>query len=146
MKTKQWITIAAVVTLSATVAGAAPHGGGEGRHGRSRGREMRHRFVQKLNLTDAQQQQMRAIRESFKERNRDFFATARATREQFREARKANDTARLEALKPQMQSQREQMKEFRKQQHEQVLAILTAGQRAQLESMKAQRAQRRNRR
>ncbi len=148
MKTKQWITMAAVLTLAATVAGAAPHGGGEGRrggsHGRHAGQQMRQKLAQKLNLTDAQRQQMRAVRESFRERNKDFFQTAKATRQQFRNARRADDTARLEALRPSMQSHREQMKQLRRRQHEQVVAILTAEQRAQLESMKAQRSERRN--
>jgi periplasmic protein CpxP/Spy len=147
MNTKKWISMAAVVTLSATIAVAAPHEGGGKRGGRhGRGGEFGQRLAAKLNLTDAQQQQLRAQRESFKERNKAFFETTKVTREQFREARKANDTSRLEALKPTLQAQREQMKQLRQQQHEQFLAILTAEQRAQLESLKAQRGERRQRR
>src|SRR5688500_17083225 len=110
MRKTKFFTMAAVVTLSATLAVAAPRGGeGKGRHGGKYGRggqEFSQRFAQKLNLTDAQQQQIRVIQESFKERHQAFFESSKATRQQFREARKANDTARLEALKPAMEAQR----------------------------------------
>ena len=50
MKKSKWMTMAAVLTLSTTMAMAAPHGGKRGeRHGRERG-EFSERFAQKLKL------------------------------------------------------------------------------------------------
>ena len=147
MKMKQWITMAAVLTFSAAVAVAAPHPGsgeGKGRHGRG-GQEFSQRFAQKLNLTDTQQQQIRVLQDGFKERNKAFFESSKETRKQFREARKANDTATIEALKPQMEAQRAQFKEIRESQMQQILTVLTPEQRAQFESLKAQRGERRGR-
>lgn len=147
MKIRQWITMAAVLTFAAAVAVAAPHEGGEGRGGGRHGRgggEFAERFAQKLNLTDAQQQQIRAIQESAKERNKAFFESSRETRKQFHEARKANDTAKLESLKPAMEAQREQFRQLRQAQMAQIEAVLTPEQRAQFESIKAQPGGRRH--
>jgi Spy/CpxP family protein refolding chaperone len=147
MKKSKWITMAAVMTFSASLAFAAPHPGdgqGRGRAGRhGRGGELGQRFVAKLNLTDAQQQQIRTINESFKARHEAFFQSSKATREQVRAARKANDTAKLESLKPAMEAQRAQFKQIREAKMQQILAVLTPEQKAQFESMKAQRMERR---
>src|SRR5688572_21097347 len=89
MRKTKWFTMAAAVTLSATLAVAAPHGGGEGKgngrhgkHGRG-GQEFSQRFAQKLNLTDAQQQQIRVLQEGFKERTQAFRESSKATRQEF---------------------------------------------------------------
>ena len=146
MKKTKWMTMAAVLALSTSLAIAAPHGGkGErgGRHGRG---EMGARMFEKLNLTDAQKTQIRTIHESFREQNKAFFEQSRATFEQYREAKKANDTARVEALKATVDANREQMKKLREQQHAQIANILTPEQRTQWEAMKAEREQRRGER
>lgn len=147
MNKSKWITMAAVMTFSASLAVAAPHrGGGEGkRHGR-KGGEFSQRFAQKLNLTDAQQQQIRAIQQSFKQRHEAFFESAKETRRQLREAKQANDTARLESLKPALEAQRAQFQQIRQEKQQQILAVLTPEQRAQYESLKAQRQERRGNR
>ncbi|MGZ8833043.1 MAG: Spy/CpxP family protein refolding chaperone, partial [Thermoanaerobaculia bacterium] len=61
-----------------------------------------------------------------------------ATRQQFRAAKVANDTAKLEALRPTMEAQRAQMKQIHDAQRENIRTILTAEQRAQLDAWKAQ--------
>ena len=102
MKNTKWMTMAAVLTLSTSLAIAAPHegkGGRGGRHGRG---EMGARMFEKLNLTDAQKTQIRTIQENFREANKANFEANKALFEQFREAKKANDTARLDTLKPQV--------------------------------------------
>ncbi|HUR81813.1 MAG TPA: Spy/CpxP family protein refolding chaperone [Thermoanaerobaculia bacterium] len=145
MNKTKLITIAAAVTLSATMAFAAPHQGGRGgRHGRG-GRDgfMSQRLAEKLNLTDAQKNQIREIEKGFRAQNKATFEGSRTLFQEFREARKANDTARLEALKPQMEAQRTQMQQLREANRQQILAVLTAEQRAQLETLKAERKQRR---
>ncbi len=144
MRTTKWMTMAAVVTLSASLAFAAPHEGGKrGRHGRHGGAELGERMATKLNLTDAQKQQIRAISEGFRANNKVAFENARTLRSEFREAKKANDTAKLEALKPQLEAQRTQMRQLREAHQAQIVAVLTPEQRTQWEALKAEREQRR---
>ncbi len=152
MKTTKWMTMAAVVTLSASLAFAAPNPGGKGgkrgmhgMHGRD-GQMMGQRMAAKLNLTEAQQQQIRDLQTSFRENNKAFFQNARETRKQLREAKKAGDTAKVESLEPTMDAQREQMKQLRTAQQQQIVALLTPEQRTQWEAMKAEREQRRAKR
>ena len=136
------VTAVAVLTLGASLAVAAPHEGGKfgGRHGRHG--MMGEKLAEKLNLTDAQKEQWKSIRKTSREQNAAFFQQAHQTMEQFRAAKKANDTAAMESLKPAMQSQRAQMKQIRDAERQQLLNILTAEQRAQFDALKAQRGER----
>lgn len=150
MNKAKWMSVAAVLALSTTLAFAGPNGAkgkSEGMHGRGgRGGEFGARFAQKLNLSEAQKTQIQDLQKSFHEQNKAFFDSARETRQQFKAAREANDTARLEALKGTMASQREQMKQLREQQHARMLALLTPEQRTQFEAMKAEREAKRGER
>lgn len=134
------IAAAAVLALSTTMAVAAPHGGkfaGKRGHG-----EFGQKFAEKLNLTDAQKAQVKAIRQETREQNAAFFESFRATMQQFREAKQANDTARADALKATFESQRAQMKQIRDAEMQRIESILTADQRAQFEQWQARRAER----
>jgi protein CpxP len=144
MKSTKWITMAAALTLSATMAVAAPHGGGK--HHKRGGEMMGPRVAAKLNLTDAQKQQIRDLHKSFREQNKATFENAREARKAFREAKKANDTARMEQVKPAMEAQRAEFKQLRDARRQQLLSILTPEQRTQFEAMKAEREQRRGQR
>ena len=145
MNKNKWITMAAVLALSASMAFAGPHGGG--RHGKhARGGEFGQRMAEKLNLTEAQKAQLKAQHQAFREANKAFFENAHETRRQFREAKKAGDTARLEALKPTMEAQRAQMQQLHEQQKQQFLSVLTPEQRTQFEALKAEREARRSQR
>jgi protein CpxP len=136
---KKWFTAAAVVALSSTLAFAAPHEGGKrGRGGRG-GHEFGEKFAQKLNLSDAQKQQIKDAQASFRNENKAFFDTVKDTRRQIREAKEAGDTARAEQLKATAQSQHARMKELRTAQHQRILALLTPEQRTQWEALKAER-------
>lgn len=146
MKTNsKWMTMAAVLGLTASLAVAAPtHGdAGEGHrgghHGRRGHKEFGAAFANKLNLTDAQKQQVKDIRKSFREQNKAFFENSRTTFQQFREAKKAGDQAKLDALKPTLEAQRAQMQQLRDQERQRVLSILTPEQRTQYEALKAER-------
>lgn len=137
-KTSKWITVMAAVGLSASLAFAGTgHGFKGGRHG---GYGMK--LASKLNLTDAQKEQWKAIRKSSREQNAAFFQTSRQTMQDFRAAKKAVDTAKTDALKQTLQSQRAQMKQIRDAEETQLMNILTAEQRAQYQTLKAQRAER----
>src|SRR5215212_8156048 len=96
---KKWFTAAAVVALSSTLAFAAPHEGGKrGRGGRG-GQEFGERFAQKLNLSDAQKQQIKDAQTAFRSENKAFFDQVRDTHRQIREAKEAGNTALAEQLK-----------------------------------------------
>lgn len=145
-KTHKIITAVAAFALSGTIAFAATQadGNGDGKawHGRGHGRHghmMGARLAKKLNLTDAQKDQLKSERQAFREANKDFFAQVKATHQEARAAKEANDTAKLDALKATMESQRAHMKELRQQQEAQLLSVLTPDQRAQFDQLKAER-------
>jgi len=136
---KKWFSAIAVVALSGTMAFAAVDNGG----GKAWGHGHRHGFMskrlaEKLNLTDAQKDQMKALHRSFREENKAFFEQVRATRQELRAAKEAGDQAKIDSLKPTLESQRAQMKQIRQSQHEKFLSILTPDQRAQLDQLKAE--------
>ena len=140
---KKVMTTLAVFALGASLAMAAPQQdqsgkwqGGEhhGHHGGMFGKMM----AEKLNLTDAQKQQMKDINKSFRAQNEAFFAQAKQTRQEFHAAKQANDQAKLDALKPAIEAQRAQLKQLEQAKRQQFLTILTPEQRAQLDAMKAE--------
>jgi Spy/CpxP family protein refolding chaperone len=140
MKTKT-ISAAAVLALGATLAFATMHDGNKDGKGGWEGHRgtFSEMYAQKLNLTDAQKQQVADLDKSFRETNKAFFDASKQTREQFKAAKDANDTAKLDALRPTMESQRAQMKQLRDAQDAKVRAILTPEQAAQLDTLKAER-------
>jgi len=144
-KMSKWISAAAVVALSGAIAfGAMDEGNGKawGHRGHHRGMMVAH-LAKKLNLTDAQKDQLKAAHRAFREENKAFFESARQTRKDFRAAKQAGDTAKMAELKSVMQSQHAQMKQLREQSEQQLVSILTPEQRAQYDALKAERAARR---
>ena len=109
MKTSKWLAAAVgVLSLTATMAFAAPHEGGrEGGRGKGMFSE---KFAQKLNLTDAQKTQVRDLTKSFRDQNKAFFESFHSTMKEYHAAKEANDTAKVTALQAQFDSQKAQMK------------------------------------
>jgi len=143
---KKWITGVAVLAVGASLAVAAPQQA-KGWHGHHRrGGEMGQKFAQKLNLTDAQKQQLRDVNKQFRQDNQAFFESYRATMQQFREAKKAGDTAKVDSLKTVLQSDRAQLQQLRQAQEPKILAIFTPEQQAQYQALKAERAAKRQQR
>lgn len=142
---KKMITALAVVALSGTIAFAAvDNGSGKGfGHGHHRAMMAAH-LAKKLNLTDAQKEQWKALNKSFREDNRGFLDSVRQTHLDLRAAKQAGDEAKVAELKAVAQSQHAQMKQLRQAQHEKFLSILTPDQRTQLEQLKAERQARRH--
>jgi Spy/CpxP family protein refolding chaperone len=143
---KKIISAVAVVALSGAIAfGAIDEGAGKawGHGGHHRGGAMNMRLAKKLNLTDAQKDQMKALHRGFRQDNQAFFQSVRQTRQEMRAAKEAGDTAKVESLKATFQSQRAQMKQLHQAQQEKFLSILTPDQRTQLDALKAEREARR---
>ena len=139
---KKFATAVAVTLLGASLAMAAPNQGGfEGHHGH-RG-AFGEKLAQKLNLSDAQKAQIKAIRKASHHENQAFFQAARATRQEFRAAKQAGDTAKIDALKPTIDAQRAQMKQIRADNEAKIAAVLTPEQNAQWQQLKAEWAAKR---
>jgi Spy/CpxP family protein refolding chaperone len=128
------ITAVAVVALGATMAVAAPREGGFRRGARAE------RFTQKLNLTDAQRQQIREMHQSFRSENRALFQTFRESMRELHDARRSGDTAKADALKSTLDAQRVQLKQLRDGFEQRVGTLLTPDQLTQWNAMKAERA------
>jgi Spy/CpxP family protein refolding chaperone len=141
---KKTISAVAVLALGATLAFAGMHDGKEGKgswegHGQGHRGGFSEMYSQKLNLTDAQKAQIADLDKNFRETNKALFEASHQTREQFKAAKTANDTAKLDALRPAMESQRAQMKQLRDAQDAKIKTILTPEQRAQFDTLKAER-------
>ena len=108
--------------------------GMKGRHG---GRGMGMGFLRGVDLTDAQKEQLKAIREANKPNPADFEAL-----KAIRETRKSGGTV-TEEQKAQMKQLREARKAKSEQVRLQVMGILTTEQKAQLEARKAEMQKRR---
>ena len=139
---KKTITTAvAVFALGASLAFAAPHDGWKGHEGHGAG--FSEKMADKLNLSDAQKAQIKTIEAQFRTDNAAFLQNFRQTMQDFKAARKANDQAKIDALKPSFDAQRAQMKTLREAQKAKIRSILSADQQAQLDAMKARRESRR---
>jgi protein CpxP len=131
------LVIAFAVAATAAAAFAAPHERPAGR-----GAAHMEKFAQKLNLTDAQKQQIRDIHQADRDRNKQLYADFRTKLRQFRELKRAGDP-NADALKAELQPMREQIKAARKATHEAVLGVLTAEQRQQLEQWRTEHPRKR---
>lgn len=133
---KRIAAAAAVLALSSTLAFAGPgEGRGHGRHGKA---GYGAKFAQELNLTEDQQRLIADIKKNSRAQHKDFYEQSRETMKQSRAARKANDTAALNALKGAQEAQRDQMKQIRAEEERQIMSVLTAEQKATWEKLKAE--------
>jgi len=139
---KKFATAVAVTLLGASLAIAASNEGAfEGHHGH-RG-AFGHKLAQKLNLSDAQRAQVRDIMKASHQENQAFFQSVRATRQEFRAAKQAGDTAKIDALKPTIDANRAQMKAIRAANEAKIATVLTPEQNAQWQQLKAEWAAKR---
>jgi Spy/CpxP family protein refolding chaperone len=119
------LTVAATsaIAFAQTPADSAPHRNGH--HGGF------HQLGAKLNLTDAQKQQMKDIRSADRASNQQLYADFGAKLHQLRALRQANDPGAA-AVKAEIESMKPQIKAARKANRQAMLAVLTPDQRAQL--------------
>jgi periplasmic protein CpxP/Spy len=136
------IAAVTVLTLGAGLAVAGTEGG-FGYHHHGRHGVFGEKLAAKLNLTDAQKAQVKDIKKSSHEQNAAFFKSAHQTFKEFKAAKKANDTAKMDALKATMESNRAQMKQIREAEKAKIASVLTPEQNAQWQKLQAERAARR---
>jgi len=133
---KKWMTAVALVVFGASLAVAQDQP--RERRGPGMMRPFVEMFATPLSLTDAQKEQITGIEKKAHEDNAAIFEAAHATMEEFHKAKEANDTAKLESLKPVMDSQRAQLKAIHDGVMKQITATLTADQQAKLEKIRAE--------
>jgi len=100
------------------------------------------RYGEQLGLTDTQKTVINDLEKKFDEDHASFLAEYHQTMRDYREARQANDTARLEALKPKMDAQRAEMMKLRGVQEDKIAATFTDDQKAKWSKIKEERAAR----
>ena len=136
---KKTIGIAAML-LCATLAQALPE---EDSQAQSTTHQIRpdatSRLVDKLALTDEQKKEIAEIRKRTVEDNASFLEASKRTLDELQAARESNDTAKIESLKRQIQSQRDELKQIREAELERIMDILTREQHIQFEELKAAR-------
>ena len=137
---KRIAAAAAVLALSTTLVFAAPGGGHGRRQGGHHGKGgFGEKFTQELNLTEDQQRLIADIRKNSRAQSKELFEKSRELLKEAHAARKANDTAKMETLKPALQAHHAEMKQLRDAEERQILSVLTGEQRAKYETLKAER-------
>ena len=100
------------------------------------------RYGQQLNLTDTQKKTIDDLEKKFDEDNAAFLDDYHKTMAEYREARQANDTAKVDALRPKMESQRAEMMKLRGVQEEKIATLFNDEQKATWAKIKEERAAR----
>ena len=148
---KRFVTMAAAVALVAGGAysyqeGAEKSGKRYGKHrAGERGMLNRHggRLAQALNLTDAQKEQAKAIREKHRATNADLHKQMRDLHTQLRAARESNNTAEAQRLAAQREPLMSRAREAWSAERAELRTILTAEQQAKLDTMQKSFAEKR---
>ena len=131
MKTR--LSILAVAFLVFATAAIAQERGGQ------RNQTFTERYGQQLNLTDTQKKQIDELDKKFQEDNATFLESYQKTMTEFREARQANDTAKVDALKPKVDSMRTDMTKLRTAHEDKIAATFTEDQKTQWKKIKEER-------
>jgi Spy/CpxP family protein refolding chaperone len=125
------VVIALMVAATAVIAAAQTAGPGTV-HG------LGHRaglLAAKLNLTDAQKQQIKDIRTTDREQNKQLYVDFHTKLQQFRALKKANDPSASD-VKAQLQAMKPQIKAARQASRKAMLNVLTPDQRAELKAFR----------
>lgn len=107
--------------------------------GNQRNQTFTERYGQQLNLTDTQKKQIDDLDKKFAEDNATFLKTYQDTMTEYRDARQANDTAKLETLKPKVDSLRTDMTKLRTAHEDKIAATFNDDQKAQWKKIKEER-------
>ncbi len=97
------------------------------------------RYGQQLNLTDAQKKTIDELEKKFDQDNAAFLDSYHKSMNEYREARQANDTAKIDALRPKVDSLRAEMTKLRTPQEEKIAATFTDAQKETWKKIKEER-------
>ena len=135
MNKTRWSSLAVAVSLLFAFTAIAQQGGGQGGPNQT----FTQRYGQQLNLTDDQKKQIDEMDAKFQKNNAEFLESYQKTMAEYREARQANDTAKLDALRPKVDSARAEMSKLRGAHEEKIAAKFTDEQKAQWTKIKEER-------
>ena len=134
--------IAAAPALSAQAVPATPAPQAQA-HRMGPGRQAGHEgFLAKLNLTDAQKAQVKAIHQKYAAQFKSTRDAARPDMDAMRAARQKRDTATVNALRAKMRADMAPMQKVHEQEMAEVRAILTPDQQKQFDTMATQQRER----
>ena len=146
---RKLITFAATVALSAGAAFAAPQAQSGAQTERAE-RRMLHRqparIAKALNLTDAQKQQAKAIREKHRTANQAVRTELRQLNEQIRAARQAKNTAEAQRLAALREPVVARAQEAWQAERAELRSVLTAEQQSKLDELRKNRQGKRQQR
>lgn len=130
------LAIATVAAISFSVQAMAQDAGPQGRHRMGRGH-----FGKKLNLSDAQKSQLKAMKEKFKTDNSSSVKELRALRDQMRQLRQSGSTDKeaFKALREKMKAEATKLRQARRQMRDQMKGVLTPEQLEELKKLKDHR-------
>ena len=132
------LILAMALTL-ATAMTALAQGRGDRQQGGPQNQTFTERYGQQLGLTDAQKTQIDDLEKKFQADNATFIATFQKTMSDYRAARQANDSAKIEELRPVVESQRAQMTKLRGAFEDTVAGTFTDSQKELWTKIKAER-------
>jgi Spy/CpxP family protein refolding chaperone len=130
---KTRLSIFAIVSLIVATAAIAQERGSQ------RNQTFTERYGQQLNLTDTQKKQIDDLDKKFQEDNATFLESYQKTMSEYREARQANDAARIQTLQPKVDSLRTDMMKLRTAHEDKIAATFTDDQKTQWKKIKEER-------
>lgn len=133
------------VAIFVALVAVAPLTAGQGHRGGKDRREKIEKALKRVDLTQEQKTQIKAIRDQFKSQHSSLIEELKTAHEQMRDARKSGNREQAEELRTAMAPKVEQLRAAREQMKTQILALLTPEQRAELEKMKGERKERKDR-
>jgi Spy/CpxP family protein refolding chaperone len=130
MKTNRIVAVLAMALIGMVMLGNGAFAQKDGRRGA---------IARKLDLTDAQKEQIKANREKFKTDNAAALAEIKALREQLKNEIKNKDAAGAKATREQLKAKMQALKPAREALQGQMKQLLTAEQQQKLERLRAER-------
>ena len=100
------------------------------------------RYGQQLGLTETQTKTINDLENKFNADHAAFLDEYHKTMAEYREARQTNNTAKMDELRPKVESQRAEMTKLRTAQEEKIEATFTDAQKAKWSKIKEERAAR----
>ena len=132
-------SVAALALALSTTLYAQP-GHGSGKMGRG---EKMEKMAAKLNLTEQQKTQIKALRDNFKKEHEAQLSEMKSLGQQMRELKGSGNSEQAKQLREKMKTIKQSLQADREKLQQQISALLTPEQRQQLEEHKAERKEHR---
>jgi Spy/CpxP family protein refolding chaperone len=135
MSKNRLLCLAAAVSVVFAFAAMGQDRGNQGRPNQT----FTERYGQQLNLTDAQKTKIDEMDAKFQKEHAAFIESFQKTMTDYRAARQANDSAKVQELQPKVDSQRQEMTKLRTAHEEKIAATFNDDQKAQWKKIQEER-------